>query len=233
MKFAPAVLFCCMAISQRTDHQSLPMDTSAGTVSVDVQNGRTVYVRAALGERGQHPDAAEPLDAGRGALVDFRGHFRLHDDDCWKPVPGFISVHRVDQKRGKDPTPAMVNRVVDAIAEMLRAHMGSASSWAAPLRVLLLEAERDAATQEAQSRLEIARELRAVADHLAAEAAELLQGGRVTHRRLKFHDRGADYRATQVERADGTLMDPPRQPPTVYGSLDFPLTNVKSNEETD
>lgn len=203
------------------------LTTDVGTVDALVQDERTVYVRAGLDERDVHPDARSPLDVGRGAQLSFRGHFRLDQAKGWRCAQPFA--HRVDQRRDREPTPAMVKRCCEQIAAALGLELSSTDDG----RELLHRAGRAKAEAAAVERVAAAHALRLVADHLDAEARELRAGGRVSYRRVSFHNRGMDERLTQIVRADGTLMDPPPEPPTVYGSTRFALTNVKTNEEID
>lgn len=206
--------------------QLFTISTDAGNVAVTPQNGRTLYVRAAVSDTGLPADTVAPLDLGHGVTATFRGHFKRDNDGEWTCKQPFMS--RTGHKRDRPITPKQRDRAVNSIREALAA-------WAvAPRgRTALQAAQLEASTDAAQTRVAAARELRAVADHLEAEARELVAGGRVTYRQVAFRDRGAPEHVTQVERRDGTLMDPPMEPPAIYGARKWAWKNIKTNEETD
>lgn len=208
-----------MAVSDR--HQ-LTLDTAAGRVDVWVQDARTLYVRAGLTDATLLEEAREPLDAGRGALVSFRGHFTLGDDgtvSCAQPF-----VHRVDQARDREPTRAMINRVRDAISVALTG-LGATPEEAR----MLAEAQRDVNDADAVERVALAAQLRRIADHLDREARELRAGG-VKRNRRRTLSSGLTERVVRVQRPDGTFMDVCPEPPTIYGASRYPGTHITSEE---
>lgn len=203
----------------------LALTTDVGTVDVTVHDGRTFYVRAATEDRGELDSAVAPLDAGRGELVSFRGHFRYQDGaaTCEKPF-----VHRVDQQRGKDPTANMTERVTNAIAATLIAYAESPAGQAA-----LTAAQQEINWKNADERTALAHELRRIVSHLDAEAAALRTGGRLTYRTRSLSN-GFTEKVQRVVRADGAVMGICPEPPTIYGSSRYPGDQyVRSETETD
>lgn len=211
-----------MAITK--DHRDVHrlLTTDAGAVDAWVQNGDTVYVRGGLNETGTFPQAAEPLDLGRGVLVTVRAHFKRVNGSwtCKQPF-----VYRVDQGRHKDVTGAQVRRAVNAITPALAELAGSPDG-----RALLQMAALEAAQAVAAERTALALQLRQIADHLDTEAHELLSGGRWTYRTGHISS-GSNVRFGQVLTRDGALLAPVKLPPRVSGALDCPLEYVKDNHE--
>lgn len=201
------------------------LHTAIGPVCTQLQDGRTMYVRAGVDDYDLPEFARAALQLGRGIEVSARMHFKLRSGE-WKCPQPFV--HRVDQGRGKDPSRTMIMKVLRVIGEALAEALDSPDG-----RTALALAAYDASSRTAAARTALALALRQTADQLDAEAHELINGGRMTRRVVWFNDRGAPVHVTQVERADGTLMDPVLEPPTVYGAREWPWTNIKSNEETD
>lgn len=205
-----------MSITKDHPDNRVLLDTRIGRIDAWAQDGRTFLVR--VGDGNELP----PLDLGRGITITVHAHFKHRPGKgwcAWSP-----SYRRTDQGRGKDLTHAQSRRASETIAERLGEFAETPEG-----RALLTIAQLEASTGEAAKRAGIAAELRAVADHLDAEALALTRGGRVSRRRHQLN--GSDMRVDQIELSDGSLMKPCPEPPAVYGASRYGMAHVTRNIE--